>query len=382
MITKKIKDSFRFTKKIFSFTSLSLKKTKRKSIIICHDSISTIPCYISNKLFKNPVILDITETPNLKKRTTSYYTTLSPYLIKFLEAIEKNTAKISVLITTSSNPYKTLLEKRYNKKVNLIINYKIIDEITGDTRNLDKNSSDIWIAWPSDFNEKTGANLALKALSLLPSNWKLIIIGSLTKDYKKKLASNNLYLEGRIISLPYQEEENYKSIIKMCNIGWVLFDNKNQNLNMCLPNRFLDLLSNGVPIISTKNQSIDEILNFEKWGCCVLENDIDSLVNQSIYFSNITIVAPTENKLNRILKARSLTDTIDQLSYFQHPCTVTIITMRDLCRRKRILNMTEELVKKGHEVNIVCIRGKSLILNSALYAEYKNKISIYSLREL
>jgi len=355
MFSQKLKSARSFCAKTRKFTAHACREAREASLVICHDTSSAFPAAVAAFRARAPIALDVSEIPDLLERTSSYFRVLPSGLTRLLHLFDKLVGRRSVVVTASSTGFCDYASARYKRPVLQVTNYDSWNVASSSQR---RSDGIVTIGWPSSFSRQTGAELALRALQSAPENWRLCVCDAepdLSDDIAlgQMLAAcrSNVRFLGR---KPYVE---YMQQLRECSVGWVLFDSGSRNLRSCLPNRFLDLVAAGVPIVSTPNESIQPILAGTGWGECIAYGDDRALVQATAGILGTVYSPPSQEEFQTRAQAVSFEDayagiTVDVADKGRP--LAAIVAMRNLSSRRRITLLAYALVKLGWRVVVIC----------------------------
>ena len=256
--------------KYFSDTLNIITKDSDIDILIGIDitTAQVLSNYISSKTLK---IIDINEFPLLEYREGKLFKKmsrlqLSCFQVRIKESLCNLDDGISVSnaiskITYNAYKYRTIpiinirnSYKQYNKK-----NLKQMF-------NLDSTAK--LLVHPATYAKEYGSDDLLYVMQKLPKNYHVLMIGNAANDdYDKdfKLLLNKLKLKDRIHFINFiSSEEEYINYLHSCDLGLVFLKPKSQMIRFGFANRFGDLLSAQISIISSNIPEVNTIIN--KYG--------------------------------------------------------------------------------------------------------------------
>jgi glycosyltransferase involved in cell wall biosynthesis len=245
---------------------LSLKK--RYSLIQAHN----LPDYlifvgILHKLFGVKLLLDIHD-PSVdlfEEKWPGKRNKIFKHLIKISERYSCKLADHLITVTTMC---KEKLVERGNpaNKITLILNTanEAIFKFNK-LRNFTKISEGIKILYYGTIAERQGLHNAVKAMAYLLKdipNSTLNIYGIYEASYRKKLESLNkkLNLENHVILHGSISREQIPDIINEHDIGIVPHP-CTKYLNLSLPTKAFEYVTSGLPVVSTRIESLSKTLN-------------------------------------------------------------------------------------------------------------------------
>lgn len=112
-------------------------------------------------------------------------------------------------------------------------------------------------------------------------NVSLVIIGD--GEYKKKLTDSvsKLYLTDKVFFTGFVPYDKLHQYTMSADIGFVLFDNKSISYQNALPNKLFEFIQSAIPVITTNQTTIAQIVESEGIGI-VIENLVPEKLIESI----------------------------------------------------------------------------------------------------
>jgi glycosyltransferase involved in cell wall biosynthesis len=207
---------------------------KKVDIITANDLDTLLPCFIVAKLKAKRLVYDsheyFTELPELAHRKIEK---------KIWEMLEKAIFPNLQHISTVSNSIAVEYQKKYGKKVKLVCNYPMYQEIT-----FSKTKEKI-LLYQGAVNAGRGLELMIETMVFLP-DYKLWIIGSGTLQNKINAKAENLPNVKVMGKIPFEE---LKSVTPKALVGLSLEEDLGLNYRYALPNKIFDYVQAGVPVI-------------------------------------------------------------------------------------------------------------------------------------
>jgi glycosyltransferase involved in cell wall biosynthesis len=254
---------------IVAFFRLLPLSIKRKYKVI---QVHNLPDYlifvgIFHKIFGVKLILDIHD-PSVdlfEEKWPGKKNKIFKYLVKISE---RYSCKLSDHLITVTSMCKEKLVERGNpaNKITLILNTPNETIFTfNKLRNFTKITKGVKILYYGTIAERQGLHNAVKAMQYLLKdipNSSLNIYGIYVANYRKKLENlneelnleNNVFLHGKII------REKILDIINEHDIGIVPHP-CTQYLNLSLPTKAFEYVTSGLPVVSTRIESLFKTLN-------------------------------------------------------------------------------------------------------------------------
>ncbi|MCM3788893.1 hypothetical protein M3221_10795 [Domibacillus indicus] len=138
-------------------------------------------------------------------------------------------------------------------------NYSIFDE----KKNVPKNLKQIGVVYTGIINEERGAFKVISAMSLLPDNYSLHILGFGKESNIKKMHDliSNVNSTAGIEKVKFygtKTGDEYTKFLKKFHIGISLMDNSNDISTSAFPSKILAYLGHSLFVVSSKNKCITE----------------------------------------------------------------------------------------------------------------------------
>lgn len=253
----------------YSFKSYQKFITSKEEIILFHDNqhyLTLCLILIFKQFNKRKIIWDLHELP---------HSSLLKFAItrKFLKAVFEN---CYMVIHTNKQRYEFLHSKIKfaEKKYFILNNYPEIEYILSEKK---ENLSDVkhwlneepYILWLGAATNTRCFDTVFEAYKLYSKNYKLIILGNITNDFKQLIVKNNL--SNRIWSA-FVNQSQMIHFIDNASFSIVLYKNNSPNNFYCEPNRVYQLLSRKIPVIVGNNPRLLEMVYNKNYGI-VLDND-------------------------------------------------------------------------------------------------------------
>jgi glycosyltransferase involved in cell wall biosynthesis len=260
---------FSFLFFISVFIKLQVLAIKRKySIIEIHNMPeSLVFVTVFQKLAGTPVILDIHDlTPELFQ--TKWGNNNNSLLISFIKFIEKISCKYSDKVITVTDGCKELLVQRKvpKEKITLILNSPDQDILIYDTnREFRTITSGGNFLYHGTVAERFGLHTAIEAMvhinKVIPGS-VFRIYGKFDEHYKKDLIRqiNSLGLNENILLGGAVTLEEINGLIKNSDIGIVPYVD-NFYMNLALSTKTLEYAACGMPVVTTRLQTIMSIFD-------------------------------------------------------------------------------------------------------------------------
>jgi len=243
-----------------------------------HDLNTLLPCYKAAAIHKAKLVYDshelFIETIKNPKKIKNVSSLIYSSSVKiYFQYIEKKLIKRVDQVITVNSSISDFLATKYNiKKPAVIMNYPLIPS---DIKNYDLRKllhlppqSKI-ILYHGGIGPDRGLLPLVQSFKFLAENYKLVLIGrgSYEMILKQKIQSENLnnriYLHDM---MPLQELFSY---IPSANLGVILFENINLNMQYATPNKLFEYLFAGLPVLASNLKEIEKIIREEEVGIIV-----------------------------------------------------------------------------------------------------------------
>ena len=237
----------------------------------CHDYYSTLIGYFLSKRTKKKIIYDAHELllPGKGQRIS-----LRDRAFIFFEKIFIRQAYY--VIAANEERAKVIQEKYDLKNITWVLN--ITDakksDFNPEKKPYDKRK-DYYMVYQGVLNEGRNLSFFVKALTVLPKNVKLIMIGGGDVEFYKKLASD-LNLQSRVILTGRVSNAEMMERLKYCHLGIISYPFTTPNNIYCSPNKIFEYAALYVPMISTDQPFLEKILTKYEIGETFKENDIEN----------------------------------------------------------------------------------------------------------
>lgn len=253
----------------YSFKTYQKFISSKEEIVIFHDNqhyLTLCLLLIFNQFNKRKIIWDLHELPHaslLKFSITRHF-------------LKKVFEKCYMVIHTNNQRYEFLHSKIQfsEKKYFILNNYPEIEYILSEKKeNLSVVNNwlnnEPYILWLGAATKTRCFDTVFEAYKLYSQNYKLIILGNITEEFKQLIQKNNL--SNRIWS-SYVNQSEIINFIDNATFSIVLYKNNSANNFYCEPNRVYQLLSRKIPVIVGNNPRLSEMVKNKNFGI-VLEND-------------------------------------------------------------------------------------------------------------
>ena len=208
------------------------------------------------------IVLDICETPNLRGRTTQLFVrSWIPWYALYQWTAKCIGRRCAGALLQS--PDLADVTREHFKQDGLVWahvrNAEALSGLEAPRRVKKDSEASLLVAWPSDFNEATGSEFALDLIDFVGPDMRMVFIGA--KIRPTMLRDMRRAYGKQITTLDRMDEAGYLAMIKECDVALIAFSPDFENTQLCIPNRFLDCLQVGVPVVSTPHDAVKRVLD-------------------------------------------------------------------------------------------------------------------------
>lgn len=241
----------------------------KQDFLLSNDLDTLLANYLISRLKGKPVVYDshefFTGVPELQHNA---------FARKFWIRIERNIVPRLKWCITVNRSIADMYTKMYNVPFVVIRNVPIpLPEIQPKTRHELGMPEDktVLLLQGSGINIHRGAEELVEAMTLLPEQFHLYIIGG--GDVVKKLEElvNRFNLRERITFLPRQPYAAMMQYTRNADIGLSLDKDNNLNYKFSLPNKIFDYMQAGIPVIASDLPELRRIMDDYKIGRFIRE---------------------------------------------------------------------------------------------------------------
>ncbi|MCK8827687.1 glycosyltransferase family 4 protein [Natroniella acetigena] len=279
------KNIFFWVLKYFEFIikSLFLGFAKDYDVYHCHDLPTLFMGVLIAKIKGKKVIYDSHEI---------YTEMTGAKLKKVWRLIERLFAKYADVTILTDEYRKEIFESMYPK----VSNSKIIMNVPELQKNNSKCSRDLSVEVKLKENEILGIYFGtllpkrfleeiILSLKYLPDYIKIALVGPVNENYKKrleKIISDNKLQEQVFILKPIRRN-NLINYVSKADFSFVFYSKNNINNKYCSPNKLFESLHAGLPMITSDNPLILDVLDKSFVGIAIKNEIINSkLIAKSI----------------------------------------------------------------------------------------------------
>ncbi|MGE5354809.1 MAG: glycosyltransferase [Deltaproteobacteria bacterium] len=243
-----------------------LLKTKF-DIVNSVDTDTVLACFLVSKIKNKRIIFDAHEffpgVPELEGK---------PFKRFFWQMVERLTLPHIRHNYTVSESLKKLYESQTGQIYQVIRNLPKKSDFSGklfnQTQNFDKK-----ICYLGALNKGRGLENAIKALKILPVNFKLLLVGGGDLEKTLKSLTIDLDLTERVQITGWVKPSEISHLLGGCHLGLNLLDGNSDSYRVSLANKVFDYIHHSIPCI-TMNFEEYKKLN-EEFNCFVLTDSIE-----------------------------------------------------------------------------------------------------------
>jgi len=340
--------SFRFFKLwATSFFQLS-GRFGAYDLVILHDTLGALAALWLAGWRRSRIILDVSETPNLRNRTTPLFARSWLPFHWLYQATAAWVGRGAKQVLLQSPDLKDVARQHFRREGAVWVHTRTPDQLPpGRERQatIVRNNPKILVAWPSDFSEATGAALAPELLDAMAAEITMIFIGSQVPAHKQQ---EILARYGDSVKFhPRTSELEYLALLEGCDIAIVLFNPDLENTRLCLPNRFLDCMQVGVPVVSTPHPGVEKVLQmYPDQGIMTQSRNIEDLRTAMLRARCLRAERLDRIQLNSALSGMSMEDLVSLVSTPANG-RIAVVAQRDVTDRPRFRELVRLAEQSG-----------------------------------
>ncbi len=250
----------------FLQTFFSLVK-QRPDVILCHDLLPLIPCFLYSKLFFKKLIYDSHEIHREilnPLRPIIFWNSIETYII--------NHSKITFI--TDYHRLKYMVEKAgiQSDKITTLYNYPYLGELKNVGKRLaNLNQSMHKVIYTGIIMPGRYIDDIVRSIPYWQLNSDFYLIGDGGSEYINELneIASGLGVSGRVHFLGAVKWDELVDFIDESAVAFAFYKDNCLNNYYCSPNKLYEALSSGTPVIGTKNPMILEVLDKLDFGICL-----------------------------------------------------------------------------------------------------------------
>lgn len=248
---------------IFWFEFVFFSILIRPNVIYVHDRYLALPGIVSSWLIRAKSIYDAHELSIPNSFDTKNKSDWVYYLC------EKLSIKYFSLVIVA-NQSRALIMKKFYKLVNKPL---VIENITNPNQPYEKLSlknkikkiiqTNFTVVYVGDVDNRRGINKICQLMSHLPKSLYFLVVGSgpSQKSLKKEYQKNK-----NIIFIDQIKQSCVSSILKLCDVGVICYNERGLNNIYCAPNKIHEYTQAGLPVIVTSQPSLVHLVKKYKIG--------------------------------------------------------------------------------------------------------------------
>jgi glycosyltransferase involved in cell wall biosynthesis len=253
-------------------------------VILLHDTLASKAGIELHKQHKHAqLVMDVTEIPDLKQRISVELRCLSDEANQQFVEWEKAFIQNTQLIFTLNKSFKNFISERYQRDDVEVV--KNVRSVISTQRKpiqflLNISPEDIVVVFTGFASQATCALPLIKAFEQLPPNVHLLFLSAATNNaFKNKMVetAKKLSLNDRIHFHAPIYGEHYLEVLSSCDIGLVLFETNILQTKLVLPNRYLDFVAAGLPVLSTNVDDVKDFISYYNTGESIKEIKPDQI---------------------------------------------------------------------------------------------------------
>jgi glycosyltransferase involved in cell wall biosynthesis len=141
----------------------------------------------------------------------------------------------------------------------------------------------------------------IKSLQYLNSSFRIVLVGFVEKNYKQSLIHliKKIKVQDRIKILPPVHWTSLPHYISSADCAFVFYKKNSLNNYYCSPSKLFDALMAGIPVISSNNPLVIDIVKNNGAGVCINNVSPESIADS---FKEISLMKDDEINKNRLSK--------------------------------------------------------------------------------
>ena len=238
----------------------------RCDILLANDLDTLLPNYLISKLKNVPLAYDnheyFTGVPELIKR---------PRIQKIWKSIERWIFPKLTYIYTDNFAKRSLFENEYQKPVEVVMNVPVLQEVIFDPVYKISGIEDkfVLIYQGTGINVERGTEELTLAMQYLDERFVLLFVGGGDViDILKEIVKENR-LEEKVRFIPKVPHSILKQYTLQANLGVTIDKPISENYIYSFPNKVFDYVHAGVPVLASRLQEVERIMNLYNIGTFV-----------------------------------------------------------------------------------------------------------------
>lgn len=293
-------------------------KMKRIDILFVDNRKAIIPALLINILKRPKIIIQDVRELYLKHEINHFTGKVGCY---FEKVLLKNSN-----IVISANKYRSEIMKSYFNLVELPLvfeNIRDLEVINNDSAKsfllknqklLSKNT--IKIISTSGCDIKRTNDRLVKAMSILGDEFELFLVGGCSqKDYSQVIAIIESAKIQNVNFIDRLEQSELRALISKCHIGVVNYSKEDTNNQLCASGKVYEFIFAELPIISTENSPLIELVHKNKLGISddeYFDGILEIKNNYDFYKKN---VIKYSKKIDSTINNQKLVNEINKILY-------------------------------------------------------------------
>lgn len=334
-----------------SFSQLSGRFGAYDTVIL-HDTLGVLAALWLAGWHRSRIIMDISETPNLCNRTTPLFARSWLPFHWLYEATAAWVGRGAFMLLLQSPDLKEVARLHFHREGAVWVHVRSARELPPCRKRENagsKSNAKIMVAWPSDLSDATGASLAIQLLDAMSDKIKMVFIGAQisnqTQKYMERRYGDSVKFHARV------KEYEYLNHLKECDIALVLFDLNLENTRLCLPNRFLDCMQVGVPVVSTPHPGVKRLLQaYPSQGVMTQTRHVEELRTAILSARELRAECLDGRRINQALEG---VPSVELLRNLSAPIggRIAVLAQRDVTDRPRFRQLVRMARQTGCAVD-------------------------------
>ncbi len=281
----KKKKYFTFLCYILQVFILSIKLRKRIDIFYLHDYYSTFFAFFVRMLNK-PYIYDAHEL--IVKRKAEKKSLRD----RFFMASEALNIKHAKCVIEANKERERVIRYIYR----LTNTTHVLNIAENSTITLNANPNKI-LVYQGALSEGRNLDFFIYAIKEINPEYKLLFIGDGPAKHRLESLAESLQLNNRVVFAGKMANAQMMNLLHTCMIGIISYPFDSINNIFCAPNKVFEYASMSLPMISTNQPFLQDVLHKYNIGETFVFNSTDSFVNA------FTIISSNYNKYRIMMKA-------------------------------------------------------------------------------
>lgn len=258
---------------------------QRPDVVLCHDLLPLVPCFLYSKLFFKKLVYDSHEihreilSPLKPKK---FWDTAETYIINYS----------AITFITDHHRLNYMVENAGVKpgKITSLYNYPYLGELRSAGKKLsDLSNSKHRVVYTGIIMPGRYIDEVVRSIPYWQTNADFYLVGDGGSEYINDLKeiAYKLGVSDRVHFVGAVKWDELVDFIDESSVAFAFYKDNCLNNYYCSPNKLYEALASGTPVIGTKNPMISEVLDKLDFGVCldfrtIDPNSVGEAVNQII----------------------------------------------------------------------------------------------------